>query len=102
MRELVPKQEWWALEGFIMAVKETEPDFQRPGGDYDSWYIRGEDSEEYLTGFDNWEAIEGALLEYYLTGPMHWLGLVDLADEAARLTAYGRAFLGQAAWPDSG
>ncbi len=99
MRELVPKQEWWALEGFIMAVKETEPDFQRPGGDYDSWYIRGEDSEEYLTGFDNWEAVEGALLEYYVSGPMHWLGLVDLADEAARLTAYGRAFLGQAAWP---
>ncbi|MBI1276572.1 MAG: hypothetical protein GC179_00450 [Anaerolineaceae bacterium] len=99
MRDLVPKQEWWALESFIMAVKETEPDFQRPGGDYDSWYIRGEDSEEYLTGFNNWEAVEGALLEYYVTGPMHWLGLVDLADEAARLTAYGRAFLGQSAWP---
>lgn len=99
MRELVPKQEWWALEGFIMAVKETEPDFQRPGGDYESWYIRGEDSEEYLTGFNNWEAVEGALLEYYVTGPMHWLGLVDLADEAARLTAYGRAFLGLATWP---
>lgn len=30
---------------------------------------------------------------------MHWLGLVDRADEAARLTAYGRAFLGQAPWP---
>ncbi|MBA3868651.1 MAG: hypothetical protein ABI970_00495 [Chloroflexota bacterium] len=99
MRDLVPKQEWWALEGFIMAVKETEPDFQRPGGDYESWYIRGEDSEEYLTGFNNWEAVEGALLEYYVTGPMHWLGLVDRADEAARLTAYGRAFLGQAPWP---
>ncbi len=99
MRELVPKQEWWALEAFIMAVKETEPDFQRPGGDYESWYIRGEDSEEYLTGFDNWEAVEGALLEYYVTGPMHWLGLIDRADEAARLTAYGRAFLGQATWP---
>jgi len=99
MRDLVPKQEWWALEAFVMGVKETEPDFQRPGGDYESWYIRGEDSDEYLTGFDNWEAVEGALLEYYVTGPMHWLGLVDRADEAARLTAYGRAFLGQAAWP---
>lgn len=99
MGDLVPKQEWWSLEGFIMAVKETEPDFQRPGGDYESWYIRGEGSDEYLTGFDNWEAIEGALLEYYVTGPMHWLGLVDRADEAARLTAYGRAFFGQTPWP---
>ena len=34
-----------------------------------------------------------------MTGPLHWLGLADLADEAARLTAYGRAFLGKAAWP---
>lgn len=99
MGELVPKQEWWPLEGFISAVKETEPDFQRPGGDYESWYIRGEGSDEYLTGFHNWEAIEGALLEHIVAGPMHWLGLVDRADDAARLTAYGRAFLGQTPWP---
>ncbi|MCA0454095.1 MAG: hypothetical protein LCI00_08990 [Chloroflexi bacterium] len=99
VNDLVPKQEWWSMEGLINAVKETEPDFQRPGGDYESWYIRGEGSDEYLTGFDNWEAIEGALLEFYITGPMHWLGLVDRADEAARLTAYGRAFFGQTPWP---
>jgi hypothetical protein len=30
---------------------------------------------------------------------MHWLGLVDRAEDAARLTAYGRAFLGQTPWP---
>ncbi|MEZ4671268.1 MAG: hypothetical protein R3E39_25470 [Anaerolineae bacterium] len=98
MTDLVPRQEWWSLEAFINAVKESEPDFQRPGGDYQSWYIRGEDGE-YLMGFDNWEAVEGALLDYIVSGPMHWLGLVDRADEAARLTAYGRAFLGQAPWP---
>ena len=43
--------------------------------------------------------MEGALLEYYVTGPLHWLGLVDHADEAARLTAYGRGYLKQSAWP---
>lgn len=96
--ELVPKQEWWSLEAFIGAVKESEPDFQRPGGDYQSWYIRN-DKGDYLTGFENWEAIEGGLLEFYTTGPMHWLGLMDRADDAARLTAYGRAFLSQANWP---
>ncbi len=70
----------------------------RPGGDYDSWYIRGE-AGEYLKGFESWDAVEGALLEFYLTGPMHWLGLTDLADDAARLTAYGRAFLDMIPWP---
>jgi hypothetical protein len=98
MGELVPKQEWWSLEAFIGAVREGDPDFQRPGGDYDSWYIRN-DEDEYLKGFESWDAVEGALLEFYITGPMHWLGLVDRAEDAARLTAYGRAFLGQTPWP---
>ncbi len=98
MGELVPKQEWWAVADFIDAVKETEPDFQRPGGDYASWYIRN-DQNEYISGFESWDAVEGALLEYYLATPMHWLGLVDRADGAVRLTAYGRAFLGQTPWP---
>ncbi|MBZ0275516.1 MAG: helicase-associated domain-containing protein, partial [Anaerolineae bacterium] len=95
---LVPLQEWWSLEDFIEAIKTLEADFQRPGGDYESWYIRN-DAGDYLKGFESWDAVEGALLEYYVTGPMHWLGLVDRAEDAARLTAYGRAFLGQISWP---
>ncbi|MCB9451202.1 MAG: hypothetical protein H6672_07165 [Anaerolineaceae bacterium] len=98
MGALVPRQEWWSLDDFIEAIKILEPDFQRPGGDYESWYIRN-DAGDYLKGFESWDAIEGALLEYYVTGPMHWLGLVDRAEDAARLTAYGRAFLGQIPWP---
>ncbi len=98
MAATVPKQEWWSLEAFIDAVKEQDPDFQRPGGDYESWYIRN-DEDEYLKGFESWDAVEGALLEFYITGPMHWLGLLDRGEDAARLTAYGRAFLGHAAWP---
>lgn len=98
MGEIVPRQEWWSLEAFIAAVKESEPDFQRPGGDYESWFIR-DDDDTYLTGFENWDAVEGALLEFVASGPMHWLGLLDSAEDAARLTAYGRALLGQAAWP---
>jgi hypothetical protein len=96
--DLVPEQAWWSIEALIQSVKETDPDFQRPGGDYDSWYIRNDDGD-YLQGFESWDAIEGALLEFYLAGPMHWLGLVDVAEDAARLTAYGRAFLNMGAWP---
>jgi hypothetical protein len=100
LKQLVPRQEWWSIEDFISAVKEENPDFQRPGGDYDSWYIRN-DAGDYLNGFESWDAVEGALLEFYIMGPMHWLGLVDLAEDAARLTAYGRAFLDEnQTWPD--
>lgn len=96
--EMAPESDWWSLDAFIEAIKHTDPDFQRPGGDYSSWYIRN-DEGDYLQGFESWDAVEGALLEFYITGPMHWLGLVDLADEAARLTAYGRAFLEIIPWP---
>ena len=98
MSELVPKSEWWSVEQFIDVVRESEPDFQRPGGDYDSWYIRDDDGE-FLSGFENWNAIEGALLEYMLLGPLYWLGLADRADDAVRFNAYGRAFLGAVPWP---
>lgn len=98
LSEFVPEQDWWSMDEFIEAVKQTDPDFQRPGGDYTSWYIRN-DEGDYLQGFESWDAVEGALLLFYLGGPMHWLGLVDLADDAARLTAYGRALAGFIPWP---
>ncbi len=98
MTDLAPGDKWWSIDSFVETVKETDPDFQRPGGDYNSWYIRNE-AGDYLEGFESWDAVEGALLEYYLFGPMHWLGLVDVADDAARLTAYGRAALNLGPWP---
>jgi hypothetical protein len=98
IKDYAPLDQWWSLDDFIEVLKRVDPSFQRPGGDYDSWYIRN-DAGEYLNGFESWDAVEGALLEYYLTGPMHWLGLVDLAEDAVRLTAYGRAFVGAMAWP---
>lgn len=94
----VPPQAWWSLEMFIDSVKELNPEFQRPGGDFGSWYIRNA-HDEYLTGFESWDAVEGALLEFVIVKPMHWLGLTDIAEDAARLTAYGRAFLNVGAWP---
>jgi hypothetical protein len=83
-------------------VKTEEPDFQRPAGDYDSWYIRDAGTGDYLRGFDNWDRVDGALLWFILTGPMHWLGLTDLGSGGAlcRLTVYGRAVCGETEWPD--
>lgn len=94
---------WYSLEGFAEAIKEIDPDFQRPDGDYASWYIRDAETDEYLSGFESWDAVEGALIRYLLTGPMKWLGLVDLGLERAegppvafRLSAPGASFLGLA------
>ena len=96
--ELLPDQGWISVNDLIEIIKEFEPDFQRLNGDYESWYIRN-DAGEYLTGFESWDAVEGSLIEYYIVGPMHWLGLVDIGDDVMRLTAYGRAFLEISDWP---
>ena len=69
---------WWSLESFLAQTKELNPDFMRAGGEYDSWFIKKAGTDEFLRGFEHWEAIEGAYLRYLITGPLHWLGLVDL------------------------
>ncbi len=93
---------WWPVEELVALVHDEEPDFQRPAGDYDSWYIRDAESGEYLRGFESWDRVDGALLRFILTGPLHWLGLADLGDGGAlcRLTPYGRALVSGADWPD--
>ena len=96
--DLLPDQGWISINDLIEIIKEFEPDFQRLDGDFDSWYIRN-DAGEYLTGFESWDAVEGSLVEFYLAGPMHWLGLADIGEDVARLTAYGRAFLERCDWP---
>jgi hypothetical protein len=96
-----PLEAWWSLDSFVAAVQETEPDFQRPDGDYTSWYIRDQASGEYLSGFESWERVEGALLADLITGPLHWLGAVATARDGSRticrLTQAGARFLGLAA-----
>ena len=98
LADLLPDHGWVSINDLIDIIKEFEPDFQRLDGDYESWYIRN-DAGEFLTGFESWDAVEGSLIEFYLVGPMHWLGLVDIGEDVARLTAYGRAFLEISDWP---
>jgi len=100
--EMVPPEEWWAVDELIETVKAEEPDFQRPAGDYESWYIRDAQTGEYLHGFESWDQVDGAVLRFILTGPMNWLGLTDVGNEGTlcRLTVYGRALCGETDWPD--
>ncbi len=69
---------WWSLESFISQIKTQEPDILRLGGDYESWFIRDLESGEYLQGFQSWDAVEGKLIRMMITGPLYWLGAVDL------------------------
>jgi len=78
----VPANEWWSLASFIAAVKTRLPDFQRPTGEYDSWYIRDAASGAYLRGFENWEVVDGALIRFYIEGPLKWLGVVEISSPA--------------------
>jgi hypothetical protein len=91
---------WLSISGFVDAVREGYPDYLRPDGDFESWYIRDARSGQYLTGFEHWDQIEGALLVYVLSGPLYWLGVLSLGyredwekPSAFRITPWGKAFL---------
>lgn len=74
-----PTGQWWSLSSLIADIKARNPDFQRPAGDYESWYLRDPAAGNYLRGFEHWDAVDGALIAYLVRGPLHWLGFVDLA-----------------------
>lgn len=73
---------FWSLAALVADVRKAEPDFQRLAGDYDSWYLRDKASGDYVKGFESWERVDGALIHYIISGPMHWLGILDLAAPA--------------------
>ena len=98
LSEFSPSHGWFAMDDLIYAIKEAEPDFHRPDGNYNNWYIKDREGK-YLSGFESWDTVEGGLIDFMVTGILYWLGLVDLAPDSARLTAYGRASLEIEAWP---
>ena len=75
---LIPLRSWWDLDRFLEAVRNYQPGFQRPAGDFDSWYLRDTHSGVFLRGFKHWDDVDGALLRFLITGPLHWLGAADL------------------------
>ncbi|HCC78592.1 MAG: hypothetical protein A2X25_09765 [Chloroflexi bacterium GWB2_49_20] len=75
----IPHGKWWNLPSFVRMIRETSPDFERPAGDFDSWLIRREADNAFLHGFAHWEDVDGAIIRYLITGPLHWLGILDLS-----------------------
>lgn len=85
--------QWYTLADFVAVMKATNPDFQRPDGDYDTWYIRDQVQDEYIKGFENWERVEGRLLRFLVRGPLTWLGVTEATEKHYRLTPTGLAWL---------
>lgn len=83
----LPDQKWWNLDSYITAIKERHPDFQRTAGDYDAWFIKRRTDGSYLRGFEHWNEVEGALIRFFITGILHWLGLAELAAPSEELEA---------------
>ncbi len=94
----LPQDVWWSLPAFIQSVRDTNPDYQRTAGDYDSWYIRDRRTDQYLRGFENWDAVDGELIRFLVCGPLHWLGIFELAspEPDGPVTAFRRSPFGKA------
>lgn len=104
--EAIPRHTgWFRVADLVAHIKETDPDFQRPDGNYDTWYLRERESDTYITGFENWERVEGRLIVYLITRPLVWLGLAETGVTAEeeicyRLTDRALAWLSQQPVPE--
>jgi hypothetical protein len=76
--DALPAGKWWSLPAFLRDLKASHPDFQRPAGDYDSWFIKRTTDGEYLRGFAYWEQVDGAVARAVIE-MLHWLGRAEVS-----------------------
>jgi hypothetical protein len=101
-----PAGDWLALSDWAHFVEATDPDFLRASGSPGRPRVRQRETRVLLEGVPSWNKVEGGYLRFVASGPLYWLGLVDLgvgpAEEPAfRLTPLGQALLHpEAAMPE--
>ncbi len=88
--DAIPEGKWWSIHAFVRDVKQKYADFQRPSGDYNSWFIKRASDGQYLRGFSYWDQVDGALIKFFITSILFWLGEVDLCipEGAAEPTSF--------------
>jgi hypothetical protein len=88
--DTIPTDKWWNINSLISDLKKKAPDFQRPAGDYDTWFIRRAADGQYLRGFGYWDQVDGALIRFFIVDILHYLGLVALAspEDGREVTAF--------------
>ncbi len=90
--------QWYPLQGFIEAVYADNPDFLRQGGDYNAWIITRRRDKALLHGLESWQEVEAPYIRFLITGPLAWLGLIELGwEEEAQAPVYFR----KSAWFDA-
>ncbi|MGC9349102.1 MAG: hypothetical protein ACP5JG_13235 [Anaerolineae bacterium] len=97
---------WYDIVAFRDYVRAHATDYLRPDGNYHTWAPRDARTDKPLRGFEAWDSVEGALVNFIITGPLTWLGLVDVGLQAEReppvkfrLNEAGAALLGTASPP---
>ncbi|MFH1085581.1 MAG: helicase-associated domain-containing protein [Chloroflexota bacterium] len=95
-----PAEAWLDVASLLAYLKRGWPDFMRPDGDFDSWYLRDAATGTYLRGFGSWDRVEGAAIRHMLATALRWLGVAELGwlrddptPTAFRLTAAGQGLL---------
>jgi hypothetical protein len=86
----IPAGKWWNLTAFIASIRDSNPEFLRTAGEFNSWLIRRQQDGSFLHGFQHWDDVEGELIRFIISVPMYWLGLTDLsmAEEDGAVTAF--------------
>ncbi len=78
-----PLDTWLSLASLQQAVKRMRPDLLRPNGDYDAWQLRDTVSHQLVSGYEQWDRIEGSVIAAMVNGPLRWLGIVETGLGAA-------------------
>ena len=100
----LPHDGWFELNELIELIKEESPDFLRPDGNFDTWYIRQGKTGRYLRGFDHWDDVEGVLLGELLGRWLVWLGIleIDAEKKIGRMTSRAVAWRNHTSVGESG
>ncbi len=94
----LPKGRWVSERDLVESVYQSNPDFLRRGGEYDAWMIVSKaPGNPLLRGLESWQDVEARYVHYLVSGPLHWLGLVELADSISDL---GTIYLRKSEWFD--
>ncbi|MGC9360394.1 MAG: helicase-associated domain-containing protein [Anaerolineae bacterium] len=84
-----PLDTWISLPSLVHVIKRTRPDLVRVDGDYDAWQLRDGGSDQLLSGYEQWDRIEGSIVTAMVTGPLYWLGIVALgSDRGANCSSF--------------
>ena len=100
----VPADTWWNLRSFVESIKQQRPDFERPAGDYDSWFIKRLEDGRYLRGFESWDEVDGALIRFIMTAILPRLGLIEIGsvDASREALSFRRVGAGRGAHAEDG